>query len=77
MTGSGDIAPGADGPTLGYTLIGTLAGVVVVIVVAVTFATDEYRSAGDSMKSHKGAGELPWCRSTPSLASLRKTGSHP
>src|SRR5262249_21829254 len=37
------IAPGADGPTLGYTLIGTLAGLVVVLVVAVTFATDEYR----------------------------------
>src|SRR5262249_39835568 len=43
VTGSGDIAPGADGPTLGYTLIGTLAGLVVVLVVAVTFATDEYR----------------------------------
>src|SRR5262245_8066253 len=43
VTGSGDVAPGADGPTIGYTLIGTLAGVVVVIVVAVTFVTSEYR----------------------------------
>src|SRR5262249_28552719 len=45
VTGSGDIAPGADGPTIGYTLIGTLAGVGVVIIVAVTFVTDEYRRA--------------------------------
>src|SRR5262249_25641840 len=38
-----DIAAGADGPTIGFTLLGTLVGVVVVIVVAVTFVTSEYR----------------------------------
>jgi hypothetical protein len=43
VTGSGDIAPGDDGPTIGSTLVGTLAGLIVVIIVAVTFATAEYR----------------------------------
>jgi hypothetical protein len=43
VTGSGDIAPGADGPTIGFTLLGTLAGLVLVIVVAVTFVAGEYR----------------------------------
>jgi hypothetical protein len=43
VTGSGDVAPGADGPTIGFTLIGTLAGLIVVVLVAVTFATDGYR----------------------------------
>jgi hypothetical protein len=43
VSGSGDIAPRVNGPTIGYALIGTLAGLIVVMIVAVTFATDEYR----------------------------------
>jgi hypothetical protein len=43
VTGSGDIAPGADGPTIGYTLLGTVAGLIVDVIVAVTFVTDESR----------------------------------
>ena len=43
VTGSGDIAPGDEGPTIGCTLVGTLPGLIVVIIVAVTFATAEYR----------------------------------
>jgi ABC-2 family transporter protein len=56
VSGSGDIAPGADGPTLGCTLIGTLVGVVVVIVVAVSFATDEYRRG--SARTALGPGRV-------------------
>ncbi len=45
VTGSGDIAPGGigEGQTIERTLIGTFVGAIVVIVVAVTFATSDYR----------------------------------
>jgi ABC-type transport system involved in multi-copper enzyme maturation permease subunit len=45
LTGSGDIAPlvGGGGETIDRTLIGTFAGAILVIVVAVTFITSEYR----------------------------------
>ena len=43
VTGSGDIAPGAEGMTIGHTLFGTLAGLIAVVIVSVTFATSEYR----------------------------------
>ena len=48
VTGSGDIAPdapGAAGPgqTLGQTLVGALAGLIAVVVVAAMFITAEYR----------------------------------
>src|SRR5262249_53554389 len=39
VTGSGDIAPGADGPTIGCTLIGTLPGLIVMIIVAAAYAS--------------------------------------
>ena len=45
VTGSGDIAPGGagEGQTIERTLIGTFAGAIVIIVVAVTFITADYR----------------------------------
>ncbi|GAB3981843.1 hypothetical protein GCM10029978_083890 [Actinoallomurus acanthiterrae] len=43
VTGSGDIAPRIDGQTVERLLIGMLAGLIVVIVVAVMFMTAEYR----------------------------------
>ncbi|GAA4619807.1 hypothetical protein GCM10023196_001290 [Actinoallomurus vinaceus] len=43
VTGSGDIAPLTDGPPIERTLIGMLAGLIVMIVVAVMFMTAEYR----------------------------------
>jgi len=48
VTGSGDIAPGFDGPSLGLTLIGTLPGLIAVLVSAVLFATWDYRSESDT-----------------------------
>jgi len=49
VTGSGDIAPyvpgagGAPGSTIGSTLLGAVAGLIAVIVVATMFMTSEYR----------------------------------
>ena len=45
VTGSGDIAPGGigEGQTIERTLIGTFIGAIVVIIVAVTFVTSDYR----------------------------------
>ncbi|MEU6998891.1 ABC transporter permease subunit [Nonomuraea sp. NPDC046570] len=43
VTGVGDIAPFVDGETVENTLTGVLAGLIVVIVVAVMFVTAEYR----------------------------------
>jgi ABC-type transport system involved in multi-copper enzyme maturation permease subunit len=43
VTGSGDIAPGADGTPIGRTLLGAFGGLIAVIVVAAMFMTAEYR----------------------------------
>ncbi|MEW9528244.1 hypothetical protein [Microbispora sp. NPDC049125] len=43
VTGVGDIAPSIEGQTVERTLTGVLIGLIVVIVVAVTFVTAEYR----------------------------------
>ncbi|MCO5995966.1 ABC transporter permease subunit [Actinoallomurus rhizosphaericola] len=43
VTGNGDIAPRADGQMVEKTLSGLVAGLIVVIVVAVVFVTAEYR----------------------------------
>ncbi|MGH8880497.1 MAG: hypothetical protein ACRD0P_24610, partial [Stackebrandtia sp.] len=43
VTGNGDIAPSADGRSLESTLIGIWIGLIAIIVVAVQFATSEYR----------------------------------
>jgi hypothetical protein len=43
VTGTGDIAPLVEGWTVDRTLIGTLLGLIVMILVAVSFATAEYR----------------------------------
>ncbi|MER6176332.1 ABC transporter permease subunit [Streptosporangium sp. NPDC001681] len=43
VTGSGDIAPSTEGLSIETTLSGVLAGLIVVIVVAVLFITAEYR----------------------------------
>ena len=49
ITGSGDIAPGvlagiiAQNPATGQTIIGILAGLIVVVVIAAMFVTSEYR----------------------------------
>jgi hypothetical protein len=44
VTGTGDIAPLGSGWTIERTLIGTFAGLIAVIVVAVRFITAEYRT---------------------------------
>ncbi|MBG0832013.1 ABC transporter permease subunit [Planomonospora sp. ID67723] len=43
VTGVGDVAPRADGSKIELPLTGTMTGLIVVIVVAVTSVTDEYR----------------------------------
>ncbi|GAA5061529.1 hypothetical protein GCM10023259_049620 [Thermocatellispora tengchongensis] len=43
VTGVGDIAPSVDGQPIERTLLGGLAGLIVMIVVAVTFVTADYR----------------------------------
>ncbi|MEV4018453.1 hypothetical protein AB0J35_48970 [Nonomuraea angiospora] len=43
VTGAGDIAPSTDGQPIERTLIGGLVGLILVIVVAVTFVTAEHR----------------------------------
>jgi ABC-type transport system involved in multi-copper enzyme maturation permease subunit len=43
VTGSGDIAPQVHGASIEHLLIGTFAGLITIVVVAVLFITSEYR----------------------------------
>ncbi|WP_214103915.1 hypothetical protein [Acrocarpospora catenulata] len=43
VTGTGDIAPKLDGPRIETTLIGTIAGLIAIIILAARYTTTEYR----------------------------------
>lgn len=43
VSGAGDIAPSSDGQSIERTLVGVVAGLIVVVVMAVLFITTEYR----------------------------------